>query len=446
MTMNASRIVCGVTLLLFVNAGSADDWNQWAGNTRDGQWNETGIVSEFPEGGLKPEWVIPIGSGYAAPVVAEGRIYVVDYRPKPETRRMEAIERMLCLDEKTGKEIWSHEWETHYRRQMQSYATGPRAAPLIAGDYVVCIGATGRIFCLNRVDGQVQWEHDALEAFGARVPVWGISASMIGWRDRVIIPCGGEDGLLRCFDLKSGETKWTAIPAAYELPYCSPEIFEINGREHLVQWSQERLSGLDPETGREIWHVPFRARSNMGIGRPVQIGNRILVSCFYNGSMLVEVNEDNEASIVWKKGGKGERPNQTESLHAVMTTPIVEGDHFYGTCSYGELRGLRLSDGERVWENKELTRQGRWGSIFWAKNGDRYFVNNDLGELLIVKFTPTGAELIDRTQLIKPDTNCGYGPRRFGNALVNWVQPAYANGHVIIRNDSEIRRVSLLQE
>ena len=33
--------------------------------------------------------------------------------------------------------------------------------------------------------------------------------------------------------------------------------------------------------------------------------------------------------------------------------------------------------------------------------------------------------------------------RRFADALVNWVQPAYANRHVIIRNDSEIRRISL---
>jgi len=111
--------------------------------------------------------------------------------------------------------------------------------------------------------------------------------------------------------------------------------------------------------------------------------------------------------------------------------------------SYGELRGLRLADGERVWEDKTLTRQGRWGSLFWVKNGDRYFVNNDLGELLIMRFTPQGPEVIDRTQLIKPDTECGYGPRRFANDLVNWVHPAYANGHVIIRNDSEIRRVSL---
>jgi outer membrane protein assembly factor BamB len=133
-------------------------------------------------------------------------------------------------------------------------------------------------------------------------------------------------------------------------------------------------------------------------------------------------------------------------LHAVITTPVVEDDHFYGTCSYGELRGLTLKDGERVWENLEFTRQGRWGSMFWVKNGDRYFVNNDLGELLIMQFTPGGPKVIDRTQLIKADTQCGYGPRRFADALVNWVHPAYANRHVVIRNDHEILRVSLAAE
>lgn len=421
---------------------AADDWTQWSGNTRNGQWNDSGILSKFPEGGLQPVWKVPAGSGYASPVVADGRVFIVDYRPKDGTRTLEAIERMLCLDETTGKEIWSHEWETHYRRQMQSYATGPRATPLIDGESIFCIGATGRIFCFDTKTGDVQWEIDALEAFDARVPIWGVSASMVAWKDTVIIPCGGADGLLRALNKKTGKTVWKAIPAQYEIPYCAPEIFEIDGRSHLVQWSKERLTGLDPDTGNELWHVPFSAQSNMGIGRPVQIGNRILVSCFYNGSMLIEVN-GTDAKIVWKNGGKGERPNQTRGLHAVMTTPIVEGDHFYGTCSYGELRGLTLADGERVWENKELTRQGRWGSIFWVKQGGRYFVNNDIGELLIMKFTPEGPKVIDRTKLIEPDTHCGYGPRRFGDALVNWVHPAYANGHVIIRNDSEVRRVSL---
>jgi hypothetical protein len=60
-----------------------------------------------------------------------------------------------------------------------------------------------------------------------------------------------------------------------------------------------------------------------------------------------------------------------------------------------------------------------------------------------MQFTPEGPKVFGRTQLIEPDTDCGYGPRRFANAKVNWVHPAYANRHVVIRNDHEIRRVSL---
>lgn len=437
--MKYAAIIC---LLLNACLAGASDWTQWSGNDRKGTWEETGILTKFPKEGLQPVWKVDIGSGYSAPVVASGRVFVMDYRPKQDTKTLEAVERVLCLDEQSGEILWTHEWMTHYRRQLQSYATGPRAALLVQGNSVYGIGATGQVFSLNTEDGHVNWEHDALEKFGARVPIFGVSAGPIAWRDTIIIPCGGPDGLLRALHRETGEEVWKALPADYDLPYSSPELFEFDGQTQLVQWSQESLSAFNPDTGAVIWSVPFTARSNMAIARPVQIGNQILVSGFYDGSMLVEVT-DGTAKMVWKNGGPGERPDQTKSLHAVITTPIVEGEHFYGTCSYGELRGLRLSDGERIWEQKDLTRQGRWGSMFWVRSGDRYFVNNDLGELLIMKFTPAGPQLIDRTKLIEPDTECGYGPRRFANALVNWVHPAYANKHVIIRNDSEIRRVSL---
>lgn len=422
---------------------TAEDWPQFAGNTRDGVWTESGILRTFPEEGLKPAWTVPIGSGYSGPVVSDGCIVVTDYRPKPDTTTLEAIERVLCLDEESGNELWSHTWPTHYRRQMQSYATGPRATPLIEDGFVYSIGATGHICCLRLKTGDIRWEVDALKEFGAKVPVFGVSAGPVTWKNTVIIPCGGADGLLRALDKDTGREIWKALPADYDLPYSAPEILTLNGTPQLVQWSKEQLTGLNPDNGKVLWSVPFSAQSNMAIARPVQIGNRILVSGFYDGSMLVEVKNDG-AEVIWKNGGSGERPNQTRSLHAVITTPIVEGDHFYGTCSYGELRGLRLNDGERIWENKDLTRQGRWGSMFWVKNNDRYFVNNDLGELLILQFSGSGPKLLDRTQLITPDTECGYGPRRFANAKVNWVQPAYANKHIVIRNDSEIRRVSLV--
>ena len=387
--MKHSSTALFVFLLVTPGFLIADDWTQWAGNDRLCNWNESGILKTFPKDGLKPVWSVPIGSGYSGPVVWQGRVFVTDYRPKPETEILEAMERILCLDEKTGKQLWSHEWETHYRRQLHSYATGPRATPLVSDGRLYTLGATGMMHCLDAKTGKVQWEYDALEAFDAEVPAFGVSASPLAWKDTVIFVCGGSEGLLRAFDKVTGKEKWKALPGNYDMPYSSPVILTIGGRQQLIQWDQQQLSGLNPDNGQVLWQVPFVAQSNMALARPVQIGNRLLVSGFYDGSMLVEVTEKG-AKVVWRNSGSGEKPDQTDSLHAVITTPITDGEHFYGTCSYGELRGLQLSDGSRIWENKKLTRQGRWGSFFWVKNGDRYFVNNDLGELLIMQFSSSG--------------------------------------------------------
>ncbi len=78
-----------------------------------------------------------------------------------------------------------------------------------------------------------------------------------------------------------------------------------------------------------------------------------------------------------------------------------------------------------------------------VKNGDRWFVNNDEGDLIIAKFSPEGYTEIDRTKLIKPTTSAGFGQRRFFDATVNWSHPAYANRHIFARNDEEIVCASL---
>ncbi len=48
-----------------------------------------------------------------------------------------------------------------------------------------------------------------------------------------------------------------------------------------------------------------------------------------------------------------------------------------------------------------------------------------------------------RAQLSEPTNSNGLRARRERGA-VNWVHPAYANGHIVIRNDNEIVRASLL--
>src|SRR5215831_16799539 len=65
-------LLAGLTILLGVSTGRADDWPQWLGPQRDSVWRETGILDKFPAGGPKVRWRTPIGGGYAGPAVAKG--------------------------------------------------------------------------------------------------------------------------------------------------------------------------------------------------------------------------------------------------------------------------------------------------------------------------------------------------------------------------------------
>ena len=78
-----------------------------------------------------------------------------------------------------------------------------------------------------------------------------------------------------------------------------------------------------------------------------------------------------------------------------------------------------------------------------VQQGDRYFVSNDEGDLIIARFTPEGYIEHDRTSLIEATSSSGYGAQRRFDRAVSWAHPAYANRHIVQRNDKEILRASL---
>jgi hypothetical protein len=129
---------------------------------------------------------------------------------------------------------------------------------------------------------------------------------------------------------------------------------------------------------------------------------------------------------------------------------VISGDYVFGVDSYGELRCLSALDGERIWQSSELTPPGRWGTAFIVRRGNRYFINNDQGDLIIARLTPKGYEELDRTHLITPTSNSAWGRqrgrRRPSDRIVNWSHPAYANQHIFARNDEQILSASLKRE
>ena len=161
---------------------------------------------------------------------------------------------------------------------------------------------------------------------------------------------------------------------------------------------------------------------------------------------MMRLNQDRpSATELWRGQSRSELPDQTDTIHAMVTTPLIIGDYVYGVDSYGELRGLDAKTGERLWMSPDMTAQARWSTAFMVRHGDRYFVNNDEGFLILAQFTPSGYIELDRTRLIEPTG--GSGSRtphgRIEERLINWSHPAYANGHIVHRNDREIIRASL---
>lgn len=139
---------------------------------------------------------------------------------------------------------------------------------------------------------------------------------------------------------------------------------------------------------------------------------------------------------LWRRSGKSER--NTEALQSIMPTPVFEQDYIYGICSYGQLRCIKASNGDRVWETYAATggKDARWANAFLIRQGDRFFIPNEKGDLIMARLDPDGYHEISRAHLIEP-TNTAAGRD------VVWSHPAFANRSIYTRNDKEIVCASL---
>ena len=110
----------------------------------------------------------------------------------------------------------------------------------------------------------------------------------------------------------------------------------------------------------------------------------------------------------------------------------------YGVDQTGHLRCVKMETGERLWESAEPFdgKPNNAGAAFIVKNGDRFFLFTEKGDLIIAKLSPKGYEEISRAKILEPTLTA------FGRSVV-WSHPAFADGCMFARNDKEIVCVSL---
>ena len=420
-----------VVFLASIGLARADDWPQWRGVDRDATLHNANLVETLPAGELPRSWSVPVGAGYSGPTVVGQRVYLTDRGPDDAASE---IERVLCIDAETGRNVWTHQYDAAY---TIGYRAGPRASVTVVDGKAITVGAMGHMHCLDADSGDVLWHRDLDSDYNIRMPIWGITASPLVYRDLVIqVVAGSGNHCVVAFDLASGQQRWHAIDE--RAGYSAPILIRQGTQDVVVVWTGESVSGLDPLSGRVFWSIPMLPR-NMPIGVPTPVvqDNKLFVSSFYDGSMLIEINQEQPtAKKLWHRVGLDEK--NTDALHCMISTPLIKGDHIYGVDSYGELRCLDLKTGDRIWEDTTAVPRARWATIHTIRDGDREIMLNDRGELIFATLAPDGFHEHSRAALIAPTRK--QLNKRGG---VVWSHPAIADGYIYARSDVELVRAPL---
>ncbi|HEX6962869.1 MAG TPA: PQQ-binding-like beta-propeller repeat protein [Lacipirellula sp.] len=421
--------------LATASSAVADDWPQWMGRQRDNVWREDNLIEKFPAGGPKILWRTPVAGGYAGPAVVEGRVFLMDYVTEEnvkvdnfDRKASTGIERVLCLDEATGQVVWKHEYPVTY---TISYPAGPRCTPTVHEGKVYALGAEGNLACLDAKTGDVAWSKNLPIDYNTKTALWGYAGHPLVDGDNLICVVGGEGSHAVAFDKNTGSERWRALTSP-EQGYSPPTIFEAGGVRQLILVRPNAVTSVDPATGQQYWSVSYEATMNSIIMSPVVDGDLLYVGGYNNKSLLLKLAaEKPEAEIVWRDRG-------ANAISPVNVQPYAQDGVLYGFDQKGVLRAIELESGRKLWETPQPVseRPQYSGTAFIVRQGDRNWLFNDSGELIIARLTREGYEEIDRAKVIAP-TNTAFGRD------VVWSMPAFANRRAYLRNDQECICVDL---
>ena len=383
-----------------------EDWPAFLGPRGEPVSKETGLLREFGGGGPRLVWELSRGTGYSSPSVRGDYLVYL--------HRQGAEEIVECLRPETGERYWDFRYPTDFEDRF-GYNNGPRASPVIDGDFVYTFGAQGKLHCLRLESGQLVWSRDIAGEFKVPQDFFGTATSPLIEGDALILNIGAPGGPeVAAFDKRTGRMLWGAGDQ-WGASYATPVIAEVHGKRRVFVLaggeSNPPMGGLlaiEPRNGTIEFRFPWRSRSYESVNAscPVVVGDRVLVSATYRtGAALVEVGRGGSHRKLWE--------NSDFDLH--WTTAVYDDGHFYAFSGRNEpdakLSCVNADSGKTVWsevlEWKESVLLQGQSRTFHAsplrgnllKVDGRYLALGEHGHLLWLDLSPSGPEILDRTRL-----------------------------------------------
>jgi len=346
-------------------------WTQWGGPRADFSADSKGLAKEWPADGPKKLWTRPLGEGYSAILVDDGRLYTM--------YRAENKERVICLDAKTGETIWEHAYGSAPREgHVMEFGDGPRATPLLVGDRLFTIGISGKMHCLDKKTGKVHWSHDLWTDYGGNVLNHGYSSSPIAYKDTVIGLVGGQDASIIAFKQNDGSIAWKSL--SFGNSFSTPRIFKVHGEDQLITFMATEVIGVDPNNGQLKWQFPHENQWKQNISVPILLGDILFISSPDAGAKGLKLTKEGSqfnVSEAWA----------SRKVQFYHVSAVKEGDFVYGSTGMQApafIVGLNMKTGELAWRERGFAK----ANVLQA-DGHLLILDED-GNLALATATPKG--------------------------------------------------------
>ena len=331
-------------------------WNRFRGPNGSGHSDDKQIPSEWSDN-KNLSWKLKLpGFGSSSPILTKSYVFVTCYSgygvPGERGGSSDDLFRYLCcIDRKTGKEVWKKEFPNDVREDgyqgnglpEHGYATN---TPVTDGKSVFAFFGKSGVFAFDLKGKQLWKKSVGTDSANRR---WGSAASLLLYKNLVIVNAAEEGRAIVAFDKDSGEEVWKAEADSLELCYSTPVIASSKSRDELVIAVPGEVWGMNPNNGKLFWYAETPLTGNLSPSINLA-GDNAYVFGGYRSSGSVSI----------QLGGKGDVTKShvkwSQRNSSYVATPILLKDRMYWIDDKGTFYCVNTKDGELV--HRERLRLG----------------------------------------------------------------------------------------
>jgi outer membrane protein assembly factor BamB len=350
------RLVCICALLSSTAVARADNWERFRGPNGNGISSDKNIPIKFSTT-ENVRWKVKIeGIGHSSPIVWGDRVFL-------QTASLDASERsLLCIDAKSGKEIWKRSVPGIRPNQKLRFDTSLASATATTdGEAVFLPFWNGKdiIMVAYNFKGDKLWERN----LGEFISQHGAGASPILYKDLLIFSHDmdafrnaekktgpvANPSVLYALNKRTGKTVWEEPREAIRACYSMPFLVEKQGAApELIVTSTSAITSYNPDTGKSNWYWTWTfPKDPLRTIAGTTYSNGLLMACSGDGS-----GDRFMVAVALKNKGNEVRPEQIWSNakeFPYMTCPLIKGEHVYIANDLGRAGCFVAKTGKKVW-------------------------------------------------------------------------------------------------